>query len=47
MENANILTKQSKHSISSCLKELKWSRPAEAQKFIDKLIKLTDKKFKK
>ena|SRR3990167_5229629 len=27
----NILTEQSKHSISNCLKELKWSRPAEAQ----------------
>jgi hypothetical protein len=43
----NILTEQSKHSISDCLKELKWNRPSEAQKFIDKLIKLSDKKFKK
>ena len=42
IKTTNILTEQSRHSISDCLKELKWNRPAGAQKFIDELIKLTD-----
>lgn len=42
-----ILPEQSKHSISDCLKELKWNRPSEGQKFLDKCIKEADKLFSK
>jgi len=44
---ATILTEQCKHPIVDCLKELKFGRPAQGQKLIDKLIKLTEKETKK
>lgn len=42
MKTKNILTEQSKHSITDCLKELKFSRPAKAQELIDKLIEISE-----
>lgn len=38
----NILIKQSQHSITDCLKELKFSRPVKAQEKIDKLIEISE-----
>lgn len=37
-QKKNILKDQVNHSIADCLKELKFGRPAAAQKFLDKCI---------
>ena len=40
----NILIEQAKHPLSVVLRELRWGRPAEAQKFLTRLAdKLEDK----
>jgi len=38
LKHDKILDNQSSHSLQDCLKELKFNRPAEAQKLIDKWI---------
>ena len=40
----NILTEQAKHPLSVCLRELRWGRPAEAQKFLTKLADKLERK---